>query len=203
MTSAPPAKDQRSRITFDEIEGFRITIPVDPGCLEILAFLSTSIAWTIGEVIFVSMFLLSFQGIRQIPENSIPLRALWAVGWTSLGLAALFWGIPWSGRREVIIIDGDELLIRRQDSSIGRAESYTLTRIRNLRYSPPIGPFSPGYSPSDRPHFAGSIAFDYDQSTIRFGPGLGETESRRLIRTIKDRYKFPDDRDEPLPVERL
>jgi hypothetical protein len=39
--------------------------------------------------------------------------------------------------------------------------------------------------------------------TVGFGPGLSETESRRLINTIKDRYKIADDKDEALPVERL
>jgi hypothetical protein len=48
-----------------------------------------------------------------------------------------------------------------------------------------------------------NIAFDYDGASIRFAPGLGETECRRLIRTIKDRYKIPDDRDEPLAIERM
>jgi hypothetical protein len=50
---------------------------------------------------------------------------------------------------------------------------------------------------------AGSIAFDHAGGTQRFGVQLSETESRRLIKTIKDHYKIPDDKDEPLPVERL
>jgi hypothetical protein len=32
---------------------------------------------------------------------------------------------------------------------------------------------------------------------------LSETEPRRLIKTTKDRYKILEDKDEPLPVERL
>ena len=43
--------------------------------------------------------------------------------------------------------------------------------------------------------------FEFWGDTVRFGMGLSEEESRRLIKTIKDRYKIPDDEDEPLPVE--
>jgi hypothetical protein len=39
--------------------------------------------------------------------------------------------------------------------------------------------------------------------THRFGIQLSESESRRLINTIKDRYKVQEDTDEALPVERL
>jgi hypothetical protein len=39
--------------------------------------------------------------------------------------------------------------------------------------------------------------------TYRFGIQLSERESRRLIKTIKDRYKIAEDTDEALPVERL
>jgi hypothetical protein len=48
-----------------------------------------------------------------------------------------------------------------------------------------------------------SVAFEYRGETVRFGMALPEEESRRLIRTIKDYYKVQDDKDEPLPVERL
>jgi hypothetical protein len=40
-------------------------------------------------------------------------------------------------------------------------------------------------------------------STRHFGWALSRADSRCLIRTIKDRYKIMDDKDEPLPVERL
>jgi hypothetical protein len=49
----------------------------------------------------------------------------------------------------------------------------------------------------------GSIAFDCSGTTYHFGIQLSEYESRRLIKTIKDRYKIEDDKDEALPVGRL
>jgi hypothetical protein len=49
----------------------------------------------------------------------------------------------------------------------------------------------------------GNGRIDYEGSTARFGRGLPEKEARRIIKTIKDRYKITDDKDEALPVERL
>jgi hypothetical protein len=71
---------------------------------------------------------------------------------------------------------------------------------RNLRYPPAVD--SPLLAAID-PTRADRIAFDHRESTVHFGPGLSDRESRRLIKTIMDWHKIAQDKDEALPVERL
>jgi hypothetical protein len=78
--------------------------------------------------------------------------------------------------------------------------SYQVSKIRNFRYSPAVD--SPLLAAID-PARADRIAFYHGESTVHFGPGLSDRESRRLIKTIMDRHKIAQDKDEALPVERL
>jgi hypothetical protein len=102
----------------------------------------------------------------------------------------------------MIMIDDDRLFLRIESVSGNHPSSDSLSRIRNLSDSPPVVVLHQAPVRDTGFPLAGKIAFEYDQTTIRLGPGLSEHECRRLIRMIQDRYKIPDDQDEPIPVER-
>jgi hypothetical protein len=113
--------------------------------------------------------------------------------------ARVFWEFLASVGQETIGIDGFHLVISRAGGVRPRRldRVYCLDRMRNLRYSP-TPPHRNWVGPSRE-----AIAFDVDDTTVRFGKKLREADALRLIRTIKERYKIPDDWDEPLSVERL
>jgi hypothetical protein len=109
------------------------------------------------------------------------------------------WQFLASVGQETIRIDGFHLVISRAGEMRRRRPElvYSMDRIRNLRYSP---------MPTHRNWVGASrkaIAFDVGDTTVRFGKKLCEADALRLIRTIKERYKIADDRDEPLEVEQL
>ena len=129
-------------------------------------------------------------------------------------LDALVWHLK---GREQICIDGQSIVISRLDALFWRpARVFALSNVSNLRFAPlAVVAFPRSFSDSVETTAAhmqmmtvmgtggGSIAFDCGGKTHRFGIQLSESESRRLIKTIKDRYKIQEDKDEPLPVERL
>lgn len=207
----------RSRVTLDEIEGLRITIPaVRNGFL--IPFLSVwLVGWAGGEVFALGAIIAAGLG-HPIPMKGpagpvVPFLAFWLTGWTVAGvfvMDALVWFLR--GRESIAIDpDGQTLVARRLGTLIPRrTRSYPLDQVRNLRFAPLVMQLFPT---SLRESFeyqlqwmgtgGGSIAFDHPGGTGRFGSQLSETESRRLIKTIKDHYKILDEMDEPLPVERL
>ena len=99
----------------------------------------------------------------------------------------------------MIQIDGDNLKVASFPHLFPRrTRVYPLQYVSNLRYSP--------WFPSGRATDTSvglSVALDYEGATAHFGRGLPEKEARRIIKTIKDRYKITDDKDEALPVEHL
>ncbi len=154
-------------------------------------------------------------GIAPIfPRNSsVFFLVFWLIAWTVGGIFVLDAFIWQSRGHESVRIDpdGETLVVRRLGTLIPRrTRTYPLDRVRSLRFAPVMMPFSPF---AIRASFefqlqwigagGGSIAFDVDGRTERFGSELSETESRRLIKTIKDHYKIQDDKDVALPVERL
>jgi hypothetical protein len=103
--------------------------------------------------------------------------------------------------REIIQIDGQAIAVRTEGycySFVRKAvQVFPLGDVRNLRYAPKLRRGGRG---GDLP-YGFSIVFDCKRSTGRFGFNLSEPESRRLIKTIRDRYKIPGDRVDSLPVE--
>lgn len=219
-----PPETIRSRVTLDEIDGLRIHIPALRQRF-LMVFLGIwLIGWLIGEVMaivwLVTMALgfsmnpgRGFQGPNAGNVPMIPFLIFWVTGWTLGGLAvmdALLWQLR--GREWIRIDpDGEFMTVQRLGTLFPRrTRIYPLSEIRNLRYGPlPLLMFPMNFRDSIESQLqwlgtaGGSIAFDRDGRTRRFGSLLSETESRRLIKTIREHYKILDDQDEPLPVERL
>jgi hypothetical protein len=191
---------QRSRVTEDEIDGFRIAIPIDPSCGEIYHFCAGLLGWLIVEIVLVNMVFSSLSHRPIVGDPPVWGVLFLALVSTGVGIAWLIWLFPWGRRSQIINIADEQLLIRLEGVRGDDPKSYQLSKIRNLRYSPAVD--SPLLAAID-PTRAGRIAFDHGESTVHFGPGLSDRESRRLIKTIMDRYKIAQDKDEALPVERI
>jgi hypothetical protein len=194
--------DDRIHATFDELNGLCIVIssPTAPTIASLIFLGFIACAGTFTCLVFLTYRLLAFAWFRDpaafVIQPGIGLVMVGTVA-SSLWFAYnYFFELP---RREVIQIDEDILKVASFPHLFPRrTRVYPLQYVSNLRYSPwlPIGratDTSAGLS----------IALDYEGSTAHFGRGLPEKEARRIIKTIKDRYKITDDKDEALQVERI
>ena len=114
------------------------------------------------------------------------------------GLLSLVPALRAVASREVVVIDGSVLKIRRELFGLGRSKDFELSNVRNLRSSQmPSQPWWFGFSPEG----AGfCVAFDYGVRTYQFGvavsslsaPGLvrslDEAEARHLVHVIGQRF---------------
>ncbi len=137
------------------------------------------------------------------------IGVVWFPFWTLAGII-VYRAWRWQlGGREVMVIHEGVLELRREWDRNRRAQTFDLWRVRNLRYAPELITQVPSMSINKSLRQlqvmfgaeGGSIAFDHDGRTHRFGIGLSETEARRLIATIRERFKILGDAWEPLPVE--
>jgi hypothetical protein len=112
---------------------------------------------------------------------------------TIIGLVAVAKGIV----REVIMIEGKLLVLRREFAGFSRVRAYELAQVRNLR---PMRSLEEHHGVRG----ADTVAFDHNGRTCRIGHGLSEQEVMRLVKTIRSRFPIGDDWSEvePLPVVR-
>jgi hypothetical protein len=204
MTFMRPA-EFRSTITDDEAGGFRITIPVRR-FWPLIAFLGFWLCgWAVGEFAAIGTVIFGVP-MMKVPPDALIFMLIWLLPWTLAGcltIYALLWNLT---GREVILLDDQTLEVRREVAGITRSRSFALADVRNLRFSPQVyNPWSMSESWRHSLQFfgisGGSVAFDYGATTYRFGNGLPEIESRRLIKTIRERFKIQDDPVESLPVQ--
>jgi hypothetical protein len=192
----------RIHATFDEFDGLCIVIssPTAPTIGSLILLGSIACAGTCTCLVFLAYRVLAIALLRDpaafVIHPGTGLVMVVTVA-SSLWFAYnYFFELP---RREVIQIDGDNLKVASFPHLFPRrTRVYPLRYVSNLRYSPSF--------PNGRATDASSslsIALDYEGSTAYFGRGLPEKEVRRIIKTIKDRYKITDDKDEALPVEHL
>jgi hypothetical protein len=215
VVSATRAEAVRTFITLDEIEGLTITI-LAPSRRSISILLGFGFVLTALDVLIMFVGGLCLLLIRDPGPPSHDELMLMVLA-PSLGIvfAVAAWSSLqawlWQRRgREIIRINDDELIVTLH-GKLGKPPELRclLAEVSNMRYAP--NPLSSqfGLDPAwirSRAWLGslnGRIAFDWRDQTHRFGYQLDEFESRRLIRTIKDRYKIPEDTVEPFPVERL
>jgi hypothetical protein len=211
----------RPRVTLDEISGLQITIPAARSRVMVLFLGLWLILWFVGELAALSSLAAMAFGnalglkFANADGSNLPFFMVWLAFWTVAGTIMMD-GLVWQFRGHETIgidLDGRSLTVRRLGTLIPRrTRTFSMDEVRNLRFAPlAMGTFgsrsSFGESWEAQLQWigtgGGSIAFDHAGGTQRFGTQLPETESRRLIKTIKDRYKIQEDWDEPLPVEPL
>jgi hypothetical protein len=180
----------------------RVTIPAEADSVGAL------VLGTVGTVTGLAFGLLwcSSRGIAFTKilglAKSMPTGWLLVLGgFSALTLAMAAFVALALHSREIIEIDGKAIAMRSEGHCyyVDRTvlQVFPLGDVRNLRYAPERRRGGRG---GDFP-YGFSIAFDCKRSTGRFGFNLSEPESRRLIKTIRDRYKIPSDQVDPLPVE--
>lgn len=198
----------RVTMTDDELDGFRITIPARPDWPLCLFYSFWLIFWVFGEVATPIVAIARLASGQDRPAKGLPplfVLLVWFPFWTVGGLMVMF--ILWWNfvGREVILLSDGFLVVRREAGFFQRARSYDMAEVRNLRYAPLVfDAFArSGQWQAQFPMLGsggGSIAFEQGDKTQRFGIGLSEAESARLIATIKQRHKIAEDRAEPLPI---
>jgi hypothetical protein len=198
----------RSTITDDEVDGFRVTIPVQRSW-PLIIFLGVWLCgWAFGELTVSGTLIGStIFGVPKMKGQPAPqlIMLFWLTIWT-IGGGVVIYILLWQlTGQEVIRLDDRVLEIRREVARLTRSRTFDLANVRNLRFSPPLyNPWNIRESWRTKLKFvgldAGSIAFDYGAGTHRFGSSLSELESRRLIKTIRERFKIEDDPIESLPV---
>jgi len=208
----------RSRVAFDELDGLLITIPAVTSW-PFAIFLGVWLCgWAVGEALALGTLSLHFLGLSIGPQftNNTPIvfLLLWTLGWTVGGLFVLD-ALVWQFRgREVNRIDDQSIVTSRVGSLFPRrTRTFDLSDVTNLRFAPLAYVAFPRSFSDYREGLGaqmqmigtggGSVAFDHGGKTHRFGIQLSESEARRLIKTIEDRYKIEEDKDEALPVERM
>ena len=200
----------RVKITDDEFGGFRVTIPAARNWFLILFLSLWLCGWLAGEVMIpAEAVAAAFSGGGKLTgPPPLVVLCVWFPFWTVGGfmmMLALAWTLA---GREVITLTDEALLLRREIGMLQRSRSFDLTGLTNLRYAPLVyNAFSFSFAESWGSQLqmiglaGGAVAFDHGGKTCRFGNSLTEAEASRLIATIRQRHKFPDDRSvEPFPI---
>ena len=178
-------KPQETRSRISEVSGgLQIVIPAKRNIFIILFLAAWLVGWAAGEVMVPTSF---FK--KNMPLGGQIFTIAWLVGWTVGGLFAIYIWLWTLVGKEVVLIDGITLAIRRDILGYGRFKEYELSHLRNLRASP--ASFNM-WNFSGALQFwglgGGIIAFDYGARTYRFGASIDEAEGDHIIQHITQRY---------------
>jgi len=183
----------RSTVTDDEFGGFRITIPAASLAAR-RGFGYGLIGWAAGTALLMVVtvcYLLSDMAPHGSASGGTGLLFLWVVtGMLGGGL------VHATTSREVVTIDGKFLALRKELAGLHFSRTFGMAAIRNLRPARVVG------ERKRYGHYPSAVSFDHGGATHYFGVGLSEAEVLRLIKTLRQRFRIPDDLDdaEPLPV---
>jgi hypothetical protein len=120
---------------------------------------------------------------------AILFLAFWTVGGI-FGMHSLLWLIA---GKEIIILRGGTLSIRRDILGSGRTREYDFSGVTGLRkYRTALDGY--GWRNGERlwgVETPGLIAFDYGRRTIRCGASIDETEASEILRYLRRRQSDP------------
>ncbi|MDS4026800.1 MAG: hypothetical protein RKO25_07440 [Candidatus Contendobacter sp.] len=141
------------------------------------------VGWAFGEVMATAALLTPGTDANKL------FLGVWLCMWTLGGFFAIF-ALAWMiAGREIVSVNGQDLVHVRTVSGISRSKEYTLSAVSNLRASPQQ--FSLSNQDADFEYWGlsgGSIAFDYGKSTHRFGAGLNDAEAEHVVSSLKKRF---------------
>lgn len=163
----------------DELE---ILIPVKKDRAKIVYLWISLAIWSLGEV----------RGIRELMDrdgaNDNMFLVFWLAFWTVGGIlvaANLAWHVAGYER---IRFRRDRVIVRREALGLGISHEFDTARASTLRLA---DDFHKGRDP-DR--YVGpkecKVAFDHEQTRVRFGFQLDRSEAARLILKIQKRFGF-------------
>jgi len=185
----------RSTVTDDEFGGFRITIPAASHVAR-REFGYGLICWAAGTALLMVLtvfYLLSDMAPHGNASGGTGfLFFLWVLPGMLLGGGL----VHATTSREVVTIDGKFLALRKELAGLHFSRTFGMAGIRNLRPARVVG------QRNRYAHYPSAVSFDHGGATHYFGVGLSEAEVLRLIKTLRQRFRIPDDLDdaEPLPV---
>jgi hypothetical protein len=179
--SFEPVPRTRTKI-HDDPGGLLLVIPARIQWLATILLVAWLGGWAVGEVSVVR------QVLHPGPDHPVSaFLTLWLIGWTVGGLVAGAALLRMLVGEERVLLRPDALVIHKNIFGIGRRRKYDLASIKRLRVTgPDSSRFSSGAGGS------GWIAFDYGSRTIRFGQSVDAAEAFMLVKTLKERYPFPD-----------
>jgi len=167
----------------ETVDGVLIRIPSRRhGCA--MAFLGFwLLGWAAGEAFAVWAVL---NGGTPLGPRLFVL--VWLCGWTVGGFFALRAWLWMLVGREMVLVNGAILAIKRDIFGLGRVREYDWSAVANLRAAPPTGDGQKRLGAISLGASEGAIAFDYGARTWRFGSDLDEAEAAQLVALILDRY---------------
>ena len=187
-----PAAPTRSDISKEEISdnriklriilnGIEITIPTRVDSFMFVRLGIGTIVWAIGEAFGLWMMIT----VVNVHDPDILPLILFGI-WTIIGVSILHTWLWYSRGKEIIILAGSKLTIKKDTYGYGFRRVYDLNRISNLLVS---------YEGEGREgkQSGGAIIFDYDNwgsNTFRFGLSLNEEEAQFIVSELYKRYRF-------------
>jgi hypothetical protein len=148
-----------------------------------------------GVLIFVPVWFAfwTFGGVQAIkwvvhPTSSAPnlFLILWLVGWAFGEVWAVYVWLWTAFGEEIVQVREGSLKLRRDILDLGRSQTFSLSSVRNLRAS---GIF-PSHSNWENMLIqmklrGGTVAFDCEGETVRFGIQLTEPEAQEVVAVLK------------------
>jgi hypothetical protein len=140
--------------------------------------------WTIGGAFAIKQVISG-------ESEEVWFLLIWLCGWIvgeTFALYAFLWGVFGF---EVITVELGSLRIKRSILGYGLSRNYEISKLSNLRAS---GFFGSMMSWSAGMAYwglsGGTIAFDYEGKTRRFGISLNENDSNQLVDALKKRLNL-------------
>ncbi len=142
------------------------------------------IGWTIGGGLAMRQ-LISGQ------TNEAWFLIIWLCGWL-MGELFVLYSFLWSAfGKELITAENGTLQIKRSIFGYGPARQFDKIRISNLRASGFFATMmSWNYSMAFWGITGGTVSFDYENKTKRFGISLNEEDANQLVKVIKNRFNL-------------
>ena len=181
----------RIRATFDEGDGLCIEIS-HPTNVAVLGLILGQSIVGVGTLITLGFLMLRFVDFVRShnPAAFKPNTAILSVLLVTLItiICCCYTYYYTLRRREVIQIDGYDLRLAWHGFLVQhrRTRVFPLKYVKNLRFSPLFSSGGNNY-----PHTSRSIAFDYHGSTVHFGFGVPEKESRHSSRRSRTATRSP------------
>ena len=166
-----------------DFNGLKIVIPSKAPAFAVIFLPLWLCGWASGEVF----------AVRALLSNSFKSPSaflmIWLILWTAAGMWAFYLLIWMVKGKEIIVVNGTYLTVKRDFLGWGRTLEYYLRQVNNLRAVPPaFNPLDWSRSMNYWWMGAGTIAFDYGASTKRFGLSVEESEAAAIVKEIKSAY---------------
>jgi hypothetical protein len=146
-----------------------------------LAIFATSfflVVWIYGEVNAIRRVLFGI-------ERGETFLGLWLCVWTYLGIPIVRSVLWMSIGKEVVSVDSDGLIIKKDVLGFGMRKHFDLVQVFDLRVSKqPKLHWNSHAVMSGQGFSNGMIAFDYGSSTVRFAAGIDGAEAKKLVDTL-------------------